>query len=142
MLNLLDRLRQEKAWLLANDGGRRKVFPLYERDLIIGRSDRMQLHLDALIVAKKRHKITIANLGTTQLIGPDHALLHWDAETQRYILRSFFPNETYVNGEITAEASLRDDDQFTLGKVIGTVERERSQFLGESLYFQIQYCKS
>ncbi len=142
MMTILDCLRTEKAWLLANDGERRKVFPLYEQDLIIGRSDRMPLHLDALIVAKKRHKITIANLGTTQQIGFDHVQLHWDREARQYLLRSLFPNETYVNGEMVAEVPLHDEDQFTLGKLMIAEERAHSQFLGENLYFQIQYCKS
>jgi len=138
-MTFLDILKTEKAWLLANDGGKNSAFPLYERDLIIGRSDTMRLHLDRLIVAKKRHKITIANLGTTQQIGFDHAQLHWDTDARRYLLISLFPNETYVNGEITAEIPLQDKDQFTLGKLMGECGPEHNQFLGENLYFQILY---
>ncbi len=139
MTNLLDLLKTEKAWLLANDGGKNSAFPLYERDLIIGRSDNMRLHLDRLIVAKKKHKITIANLGTTQQIGFDHVQLHWDTGTRRYLLISLFPHETYVNGEITTEILLQDKDQFTLGKLMGEKWQEHSPFLGENLYFQILY---
>lgn len=139
MTNLWDLLRKEKAWLLINDGEKSTAFPLYERNLIIGRSDNMRLHLDRLIVAKKKHKITIANLGTTQQIGFDHVQLHWDTGARRYLLISLFPNETYVNGEITAEIPLQDKDQFTLGKLMGENGQEHSQFLGENLYFQILY---